>query len=278
AGIWRPDWSFHLPPDAFTVNSSGISRITLTGEGVSLAVSYDGNGKLTEFPLLLNGAMAQVGVAFSGAQIYHMTVSFPSGETESDAETSWELEFLENDGIDALVRVLSAETWYFITLSRQAARITELWFDADGAAVGGFSYRCAAVGSAERIRSVADFFNPESPALELHYDSWGFPARLSEPDARHTVLRYRDGLPRFWEREAGAAPESLYLQWDANGLLFRMVRHDETAAALAEYRFKYSFDEKGNWIQRRELQMLNNSGYLFASPGAVFQRIVEYNE
>lgn len=279
AGVWRPDWPFQLPPDAFRVNSGDISRITLTGEGISLVLSYDNQGRPQKFPFMLNGSMAQVGVNYQNGEIYRITIRFPP------SQDAWELEFLDHDGsYYALVRVLAGNEWFFITLSRWAAGITEMWFNVEGTLLGGFYYPLVAAEDIQRIRWIRDFLNPDSPGTESYYDSWGFPARISRPGGEYTVLRYRDALPRYWERRvagiaAGMAAESgnFFFQWDANGLLFRMVPQDVPASGQpVEYRFEYSLDERGNWIQRREIQMFRHSGYLFPSPGAVFHRILEY--
>jgi hypothetical protein len=272
-GIWQPDWPFQLPPDAFRVNSGDIARITLAGDGIYLVLSHDEKGRPVDFPFMLNGNLAQVGITFHNGEIYRMTVSFPP------SKDAWELEFLDHDGsYYALVRVFAGNTWYFIRLSRWVAGITELWFDVEGTLLGGYSYALATVGTTQKIRSIRDFLNPDAPGMDSYFDSWGLPTRISGPGGLHTVLRYRDALPRFWERQTPSGTGHFYLQWDANDLLFRMAPQSAgaTAGQPAEYRFEYTLDERGNWIQRRELRMFPHSGYLFPAPGAVFQRTLEY--
>ena len=275
AGIWRPDWPVQLPPDAFRVLAGAVSGITLEGEGVLLTFRYDHEeNRLEEFPFMLNGRMAQVSLGFRDGAIREMTVSFPPDEG------AWELEFLEyrygNPGglglwFPVLARGYFAGSWYFVSLSRWARGITETWFDQEGNVLGGYAFSLTEYGEGQRIRSVRPLLAPDAPEIRLYYDSWGLVTRIAGPGGAYTALHHRDVFVRYWERGDGA----FYLQWDANGVLVRMTHTDAEEPDL-EYRFEYTFDERGNWVERREIVMIRRGGFWFPSPGTIFKRSLEY--
>ena len=281
AGIWQPHWPAALPPDAFRVLHGEVARITLEGEGGLLAFSYSAEGRVQEFPFMLNGSMAQVRLNFRDGEIREMTLHFPPNEE------SWELELLETQGIHqgrafpTLVRAFIGNTWYFVTLSRWARGITETWFDVEGTALGGHVFYLTEHAENQKIRAIRCLGTDNNPILEYYYDSWGLLTRVSRPGGVYTVLHYRDALPRYWERRnAGEDAGLFYFQWDANGFLVRMVRTGaaESEGRPVEYRFEYTIDERGNWIQRQEIQMFRHADLLFPSQGSVVRRSVEYRE
>ena len=286
--IWRPNWPAELPPDAFRLLSGESSRITLEGEGFFLHFSHDPEGRVEDFPFVLNGRMAQVSVVRQDGKIRTLLVSFPPNED------TWELEFLEYQDFSppgntplglsfpALVRASIGGVWYFITLSGWAREITETWFDAEGNVLGVYAFSLTEFGGNQRIRAVNNFFGGDNNFdLVYYYDSWGLLQKISGPGGVYTVLYYRDALPRYWERRpAGGDAGAFYFQWDANGFLVRMMPESaaepESSAQPVEYRFEYTLDERGNWIERREIQMFRRADLLFPSPGATFRRTVAY--
>ena len=288
--IWRPDWHVKLPPDAFRLLSGGSSRITLEGEGFLLNFSHDPEGRVQEFPFMLNGKMAQVSLDRQDGEIRKVILSFPADEN------TWEFELLEyqdfspagdlsfGKGFPALVRASIGGAWYFITLTRWAEGITETWFDIEGNALGGYAFSLTRIGGNQRIRSIKNLFGDDNNLnLVYYYDSWGLINRISGPGGVYTVRYYRDALPRYWERQStGGINGAFYFQWDAGGFLVRMVPGNENveepggSARPVEYRFEYILDERGNWIERREIRMIHQSGLLFPSPGTIFRRILEY--
>jgi ABC-type taurine transport system ATPase subunit len=42
--------------------------------------------------------------------------------------------------------------------------------------------------------------------------------------------------------------------------------------------YEYDFDERGNWIERREIRMIRSMGHFISTQGTVFRRILEYRE
>jgi len=283
-GIWQPLWPVELPPDAFRILSGEVSRITLEGEGVSLVFSYDPEGRVQEFPFMLNGSMAQVSLNFQDGEIREITLNV------SPDEDSWELEVLEAEifsparTFPTLVRGLIGNTWYFITLSRWDRGITETWFDQEGNVLGGYIYCLTERKENQKIRSIRYLGTDINPILEYYYDSWGFLTKVSSPAGIYTVLHYRDALPRYWERQSAGGDTGgaglFYFQWDANGFLVRMARVGaaDSESQPVEYRFEYTLDERGNWIERQEIRMFRQFGFLFPSQGIVFRRILEYRQ
>ena len=286
--IWRPDWPVELPPDAFRLLSGEAYRITLKVEGAGgrglegesflLSFSHDREGRVREFPFMLNGRMAQVSLGLQDGEIREITVGFPP------YAEAWELEFLEHQGYYALIRAYIGGVWYFITISRWARGITETWFDAEGNAIGAYGFSLSENGERQRIRSIRDFFSDDiiPDFVYYYYDSWGLLTKVSGPGGIYTVLYYRDALPRHWERRpaGGAGAGVFYLQWDAGGFFVRMTRTEPGAAGdwPVEYRFEYTLDEKGNWIERREIRMIRQGGLLFSAPGTIVRRILEYRQ
>ncbi|MCL2231740.1 MAG: hypothetical protein FWB99_01525 [Treponema sp.] len=281
-GIWQPPWPVELPPDAFRVLYGGVSRITLEGEGVLLAFSYDTEGRVREFPFMLDGSMAQVSLGFRDGEIREMTLNIsPDGD-------SWELEVLESEtfyparAFPTLVRGFIGNTWYFITLSRWDRGITETWFDQEGTVLGGYVFDLTETKESHKIRSIRCLGEDNNLILGYYYDSWGFLTGVSKPGRTYTVLHYRDALPRYWERQSTGGDAGgtglFYFQWDARGFLVRMVPIGaaESESRPVEYRFEYTLDERGNWIERREIQMFAQAGFLFPSPGTIFRRSLEY--
>ena len=236
-------------------------------------------GMVQEFPFMLGGSMVQVSLNFREAELSGLSLGFPPGQD------LWELEFLEHEfDHPSLVRAFFGATWYFITFSRWERGITETWFDVEGNFLGAYLYSLAELGEAQRIRSIRDLHSPDSDTgTAFYYDSWGLLTGISGPGGLYTVLHYRDALPRYWGRPSaqGDSGGLFYLQWDANGFFVRMLREaPETGANaggwLAERRFEYTLDARGNWIERREILMVYHAGFLFPAPGTTFRRILEY--
>jgi len=278
-GTWRPDWPLELPPDAFTVATGEISGITLEGEDWLLTFRYDSNGKLLEFPFMLNNRMTQVKLD-RDKKPTEMTLTFPS------AEEPWKLEFLEYhdsnpEGFPHLVRGLRGNVWYFIYISWGINEITEIWYNEQGNLLEAYRFSVANVGQNRRIRAILDFKDLDnSSGTGCYYDSWGFVTEIFGPGGVYKVLNYREALPRYWERrpaqgDTGGAGE-FYMQWDVNGFLVRMTERAGESNDPVDFRYEYTLDERGNWIERREIQMFRQFGLLVPSPGTIFKRVLEY--
>jgi hypothetical protein len=267
-GAWRPDWPPDMPPDAFKTVSGSPSRITVRGEGFTLAYSLDAGGRAVEFPLMLNNRMRQVSLVYGEREIREMIV---------DSEEPWNLEFLEYaDSFPTLVRVSRGEEWFFNYLSRGVNEIIETWYDVEGNALGIYRFSLIEIGNAKKIREIREFAPPDSAAVtECFYDSWGFLTGTLGPGGSYRALYFRDDLPRYWERRPAEDDEetgSLSFQWDQNSLLLRVYGEG------LDYRYDYTFDKEGNWTERRETRMIRNFGLLTPSPGTIITRIIEYGK
>ncbi|MCL2069951.1 MAG: hypothetical protein FWH19_03065 [Treponema sp.] len=275
-GFWRPDWPLDLPPDAFSLLEGEALRIAIEWEGRVLELRLGTGGRPELFPFMLNGRTAQLSLLYSElSEITEMLVTFPF-----DDET-WEIEILEHrDSLPYLARVYSNNTWFFAYFTRTAHEILEAWYDADGTYLNAISYSLIEIAGKQKIRAARDFSNPHS-TVEYHYDSRGFVTESSGPGGLYRVLYFRQDLPRYWERsgtEGGTG--SFILHWDANGLLTRIsnAEEGENTAEFLDWRFEYSLDERGNWIERREIRMIRQEGLLIPAPGNSFRRVLEYRE
>ena len=298
SALWQPDWPLDLPPDSFKVQHGEVSGVAVEGEGVSLVFRNDPEGRLEEFPLMLNGRMVQVSLVYQGTgEIKEMVLDFPSGEE------SWNLEFLEyGDFYPSLIRCLRGDLWYFISLFKGGNVILETWYDEEGNMLGAYGYTLTEVGHSLRIKAFRDYSNPEGVTYYF-YDSRNFITESSGPNGVYRVLYFLEDLPRYWERRpvqgdsvefrdrAGEGVGNFYLQWDERGFLLRIAEEpgrdadtqnnpaDSLSPAVpVDRRYEYTLDEKGNWIERREIRMLHNMGLLVPSPGTTFTRVLEYKE
>ena len=296
--VWRPDWPSRLPVDAFKVLSGDISRVIIEGEGVSLHLSFNPEGLLEEFPFMLNGSMAQVGLVYNGfSEKKEMRITFPSFDgsnsngSNSSGEGLWKLEFLEyRDSFPYLVRASRMDVWYFIYFFRTMYEILETWYDVTGNYLGAYAFSLIDVGNYERISVMRDYH--ESGDTEFFYDSRGLLTEAAGPLGLYKVLYYREDLPRYWERRPVAETDDWYgsgefaFQWDEGGFIPRVT--GGSGDLPFDYHYEYTFDERGNWIERREIQMLNQpgvlqpgllqSGLLVPWPGITYKRILEYRE
>ena len=273
AGAWRPDWPFELPPDAFTVLAGEISRARIVGEGYTLNLAFNSDGRVEEFPFMLNGRMTQVSLAYNDAmEIRELTIAFHSTE-----EDPWFIEFLEHrDSFPVLARGFRMNAWYFIYITWGLDEILETWYDVEGNLLGIYSFLLANIGQDRRIRVVQDFSAPDGN-IEFHFDSRGLLTDISGTNGFFRALYFREDLPRFWERRPVAGDSlgagNFSLQWDVNGVLLRI-----TGGPQINFQYEYTFDERGNWIERREIRMIRSLGHFVPTQGTVFRRVLEYKD
>jgi hypothetical protein len=283
---WKPDSPLEIPPDAFKVQTGEIFACEIKWDDFSLGFRIDETGRVTKFPFMLNGEMAQAALVYRGlSEIREMAVTFPSGED------AWRLEFLEyRNSFPYLVRAYCADAagaeggagfdndagvWYFIYFSWGLSEILETWYDENGKALGVYGFSLAEVGRKARIRTFWDY-SVSDGGTELFYDSRGLLAGASGPAGFFNVLYFREDFLRYWERRPEdnfAVAGNFTLQWDEMGLLRRLSGEDENNGLLIDYRYEYTLDEKGNWIERRETRMIRDLGLLAPSSGTTFRRV-----
>lgn len=279
--FWKPDWPLELPPDSFKTRVGECSGINVEVEGQSFNVEYDTGGRLEKFPFMLGGRMVCIDVDYGeSSEISKMVLTFIFGNE------SWELEFLEyRDSFPFLVRASCGDAWYFISLSKGGNAIMETWYDEEGNVLTSYGYTLTDIGRDKRIMSIRDYSKP-GDVTEYFYDSRCLLSEISGQDEIFSVLYYRDDLPRYCERrpQDGVSlvfdpAEKFSFQWDKSGLLFRIVRVEEASLETdspVEYRYEYSFDDTGNWTERREIRMFRRFGLLFPSQGTTVKRVLEY--
>jgi hypothetical protein len=290
--VWRPDWPSRLPVDAFKVLSGEVSRVVVEGEGFSLNLSFGSEGLLEEFPFMFNGRMAQIGIVYNEfSERKEMLITFPSydGYYNSDEEP-WKLEFLEyRNSSPYLVRASSQDAWYFIYFSGTTDEILETWYDVTGNFIGAYAFSLIEIDREKRISAMRDYLDTGSN-VEFFYDSRGLLTEAAGPVGLYKVLYYRDDFPRYWERqpageENGWAGEFAF-QYDDVGFIPRAV--GESGDGRFDYRYEYTVDERGNWIERRVIEMVYQpgilqpgilqTGLLAPSPGLSYRRILEYRQ
>jgi hypothetical protein len=283
AARWQPDWPLAIPPDSFDPVSSGIARrVTITAQApaeyavpeaerespvgaesaeptparppVSYTMRRDADGRLVEFPFLRNGVFYQASAQYGGGRVAGaMTFVLSPGESgESDVSTgSIEITVLTMDeGRPKTARVKTGDAFYFASFLWQAGACVEMWTDETGTPLE--------VLRDERI---------------VHYDSMQNITSISSPDGAHGVTAYyNDKGPRYWTRDG----TTLAFQWDETGLLIRLEDIGGSGGESASY--AYTFDQNGNWTERRETRWTKLNGYFVPREGTVVTRLIEYNE
>jgi len=277
--FWRPDWPLELPPDSFMVRNGKLSEAAVFGDGVSLVLRYDPEGRVEEFPFMLNGNIVRVSLMYRGGlEIHAMDLSF---ESEEDV---YRFEFLEYlDSYPSLVRASYGELWCFVSLSKRGNVIMETWYDEEGIALGAYAFSLIKIGENTRISAVRDYSNRDG-FVEYFYDSRNLLTESSGFNGVFKVLYFLEDLPRYWERRPANSngAGNFALQWDENGFLLRITADTYPADTYpadsrVDYRYEYTVDERGNWIERREIRMISRFGLLVPSPGTTFTRVLEYN-
>jgi YD repeat-containing protein len=202
-------------------------------------------------------------------------------------------EFLE----ESLVRVKAADSYYFVLLEDGPQGFCETWYDPAGSAL--FSIISEYPGGENLRVSFQDEAAGTPPAeTKYYYDSAGSLTGISSPGGEWSALYDVLGRPRYWERRPsaggeassgsdaggrtapggpGESPGNYTFQWDERGLLVRFYGGPpgETENGV-DYRYEYTLDERGNWIERRETGMVPRSGRLVPVPGRTVRRRISY--
>jgi hypothetical protein len=292
---WQPDWPVDIPPDAFSVKGASLIRLSGTSStGVEEAaetetaaetaalvpfeyrLSRDDQGRLVEFPFSQGGRFWQIRVDYTPLGGIAALVFSAVGEDEATvAEFPRPYVPFESPAPklpDEAVRLSQGETVYFVLFEEGVRHIAESWYDPAGNLAGYFNSVFEEREGQRRLRSVRWEIpaQAEEPVEEYHFQSGGY---VSETGGPYGVFSARYGArgPLEWDlapvEAAGAgAPGHFSLQWDENGLLVRM-RQEVAGAALIEYRYEYTLDERGNWLSRRETVYAERGG-LFIPVGA----------
>jgi hypothetical protein len=277
--VWRPDWPPDFPPDGFRLRK---------GEFRSLGVKR-GDGELRfgrgteegerDFPFFVDGALVQG--RFFYDEVFRVRGISADG---------WDLEILAYDeGLPSLGRMRAGDGWYFTGLKRRGNRIFETWYDEAGGILTLRVYEILPEGEDFRVISLEPLLGPEPGVKSWYYfDSRGLLSALETGEERLEALYYREGLPRYRGVKNAGGERRFSFQWDEEGFLTRISSSPDAGAEPgegeageeepAECRYEYTLDERGNWIERREIRMFRRRGLLVPSPGEVVTRIIDYGE
>jgi hypothetical protein len=274
---------------------SELSSITVVieepgGEKLSLILSYKGD-TLESFPVFLNSGAGQTdgqpaedspregklvqGKAQRNADGTPRMISYTLPELSGGAPgepggEDMEAEILEGDeeSRPLLVRVRQGDAYSFVVL-RYSQDIAETWFDGEGKPL------------------FAITLDKDGKGGEYHYNNQGLISGIQFPIGTWSAVYTADGLPRYVHRQfpASAEPEvsgesqTAYerytLQWDEAGRLVRLSG-GPGEIPLMDCRYSYTLDSRGNWVERREIRMINQGERLFPSPGLTVKRTIDY--
>jgi hypothetical protein len=209
-----------------------------------------------------------------------------------------DLEILaQEEGLPSLVRMKAEEGWYFAGLTRRGNSIVETWYDEGGGILSLWVYETLSPGEDLRVLSRKSLLDPERPSESRYYfDGWGLLSAVESGDERAEVLYYREDLPRYGSVKNAGGERRFSFQWDEEGFLTRVSLSlsgadapGEPAGAEeagesageetpADYRYEYTLDERGNWIERREILMFRRGGLLVPALGEPVTRIIDYGD
>ena len=267
-GIWHPDWPLDLPPDSFTSDSDDWVSITVGFGENSFQLRRNGED-ITEFPWFFEGRMVQLSLNYFPKNLN--TVSYLRMITFDNLDT---IEILEYSlDYPSLLRIYREGIYYFVLMDRGTGFIKESWFDQEGYFLENYEYSFRPGDGAERIRS----FNNSSGIMEgrRDFDSRFLITSISGLEGDFSLHYNGNSLPVYWQRQPlGMEKMNYSFQWDARELLVRLSTSDED---IRDFRYEYSFDNRGNWIERREIIMVPNSGLLLQYMGSTVRRFLEYS-
>jgi hypothetical protein len=261
---WRPGWPVTLPPDLFVVS----------GDSGELAVSMDGSSSLV---LELSGSNGRKFPVFMDGFVFQAASS--SGRITFGGGFVLETLQADEESRPTLVRIL-LDNYYFVTIvyNHVLGLVEETWYDQDGGPLYLVTVDPALPAVLRRVSftSAADTGAPE-PVVDdyaVERNSYGLISRISAPWGIVSALYQGSGLPRYVEQQTPDSPETARysFQWDEAGRLVSLSGADPAV----EYRYEYELDRRGNWIERREIIMENNAGYLVPRKGITWRRRISY--
>jgi hypothetical protein len=318
AALWQPDWplppdAFRPQNREAPFLGAEVSISAPDGSGEAPAVYRfvrDGEGRVRECPFLLEGEPVQAEFSYNSEFLAAAITLRHLAEGEDPEGASLELEVLRWEASrPSLIRVLAGGTYSFVFIQRKAAGILETWHDTEGRLLGAYDFTLAPQAGGERIVSSRLRGSGGGEGERRYYDSRGLVTGISGPHGNFAVLYYLDDLPRYWdyrpappeqeapsdgeapsEGEAPPAPAAWSLDWDEKTFLLMGLSSSppfaaeeeapgEAAAALpVDCRYEYTLDERGNWIERREIRMIRTLDLLVPSRGVTIRRNLEYGE
>jgi hypothetical protein len=282
--LWRPGWPPDFPPDGFRLRKGAYRSLSIKKGDEEFRFCREGEER--DFPLFMEGVLVR-------GKLFYDKESRLRGAGAGD----WELEILAyEDDLPSLVRMKTGEGWYFAGLKRRGNSILETWYDEAGGILSLWVYETLPPGEDFRIVSRESLLGTEQGSASRYYfDGRGLPGTVESGEETTEALYYREDLPRYGSVKNAAGGRGgerrFSFQWDEEGFLTRVsvsplgtdpaeepagVETPAVAEVPAEYRYEYTLDEKGNWIERREILMFRRGGFLVPAPGEPVTRIIEY--
>ncbi|MDR2659886.1 MAG: hypothetical protein LBC27_07875 [Spirochaetaceae bacterium] len=299
---WQPDWPPNIPVDAFNILNDdwarNVAAITLVNGYINLTARRDERGLLIEFPIFLDGVFYQVNTYFDSRGRINGFIM--------NGKRTVEIEFLafENAGGEpSLARIRSGDSWFFAAITYQNGLALETWYDVVGKPLAVFStrlengrpvfykyvlkdtgngadnYQRGAYGPGpDGIRTAAgpktDSDIKEAVVINvklLYFDNMGNTTQVDSVEGVFEAV-YASGKLYYWKYPGS---NNLALQWDVRGFLVRMAGFTANDVAL-DYRYEYTVDNRGVWVERRQFLMNQELGVLIPVAGSSFKRFVEY--
>lgn len=285
---WRPDWPLTMPPDAFAAGQGrGRPRsITLILDSGELQMTRNRDGFPGDFPFWFQGNFIQVRAVLGEAGTFRELII-------DDARKPRHIEFLGgDDSALGITRITQEEGVFFGVIQRASAGDIETWYDREGIPRGVFTYFFNGSGEEPGIRYIKNRYEGGETEETYSYDGFGNISGVNSPLGVFSAGYTREGRPRYGERrvlrpvpeegkgEEPVPPEfyqSYTFQWDEKGFLVRITgtpgSGDEDPV---DFRYDYTLDERGNWVERREIRMIPRFGMLVPQPGSRIIRRIEY--
>jgi hypothetical protein len=296
---WRPDWPPEIPPDAFSPaglnspQSEVLREIILAGGAGTFTLRRDDAGRLRGFPFFFRGMSLQAEFEYGRSDDIKSIGVFVSGEEP------WLFEFPEGflpcggSAVSSPIKASRGGVVFQVFFFESAGFLSETWYDGEGNFLAYYKAEISRTPSSWRIRSL-EKRGPGGVSIEdRFFDSEGNITELSSPEGSFTAL-YRLKRPLYWEQTNRAAADtvadalpdaaeqtagaaiSFILQWDERGFLTLMKYARANEGNIAECRYEYEEDTRGNWIKRQALSMRADFGLLIPGAGLPWSRQITY--
>lgn len=231
------------------------------------------------------------------------------GEAEADGEaavdgeadggeTAIDIEFLEYEASPSpllgdapaprIARVRHNEAYAFASFAYSNDEIIEAHFAEDGTALFLYCIRFSGDGQGACV-AVERRSAEGSATTEMFYDGMGNVTGIALPDGASGALYNSNGV-RYWTRrfkegggenkEAGAekpeeTTQEIEIQYDERGLPVRQTMRGADGSRYVDHH--YTFDEWGNWIERRDAYKEVVLGVLIAVDEKTIRRDIAEN-
>jgi hypothetical protein len=259
-----------------------------------------------QFPFVINGEIVQVSCTRNkGGVISNININIKAtktaetseSENESESSNTIDIEFLKYDENNnpALARVNNGGAWSFVSFNNAA--FLEGVTDENGVLQGAFILKKAEINGKPYLTNIEYNSAAEgtSKSQTFFYDSFGKISGIeissgtetnidgeNEPQSYNAIFNGK-GLVQ-WERNG----DVYNFQWDEKKHLVAMdCKITNTAGSEngengeiteAEFLYEYTFDNRGNWIERRELGMEQIAGISNAGTITVIKRKIQYKK